>query len=181
MLDVVRMEPEKLNDAAWRTTYTLSPDLAVLARSIHKHGILSPILVRNDGFTIIDGHERVALVKGNQDIRDAVGSTVPVTLVNCSEQDAMILHVQMNRGRGSVVSKRLSSLVRRLYVSGSMAEGDICSALNMTIDELELLLDGTIIKHRAIKDHLYSRAWVPIESSAKIDEPVFEAPPNNDR
>jgi hypothetical protein len=181
MLDVVQIEPEKLNDATWRTTYTLSPDLAVLARSIHKHGILSPILVRNDGFTIIDGHERVALVKGNKDIRDAVGSTVPVTLVDCSEQDAMILHVQMNRGRGSVVSKRLSSLVRRLYVSGSMVEGDICSALNMTIDELELLLDGTIIKHRAIKDHLYSRAWVPIESSAKIDEPVFEAPPNNDR
>ena len=181
MTEIHMMDIRELNHAPWRTTYTLSPDLAVLARSIHKHGVLSPIVVRNEGSVIIDGHERHALVLGNSEIREKVGTVVPVTVVDCSEQEAMILHVQMNRGRGSVVAKRLSSLIRKLYLSQSMTEDELCTSLNMSFDELELLIDGTIVKHRAIKDHLYSRAWVPIESSAKIEEPVFEIPPNGDR
>lgn len=181
MSEVAHIDPNLLTKAPWRCTYTLSPDLAVLARSIHRHGILSPIVVRKEGMTIIDGHERQALALHNPSVREAVGGLVPVTVVNCTEDEAMILHAQMNRGRGTVVAKRLSSLVRRLFISRSMSEQDLCTALNMTIDELELLVDGTIIKHRSIKDHLYSRAWVPIESATKIDEPSIEVPPNDDR
>ena len=136
MSDMKYVKPSELNPAPWRATYMLSPDLAVLARSI----------------------------------------------IDCTEQEAMILHIQMNRGRGSVVTKRLSALVRTLYVSGAATEKDLCSAFNMTLDEFEVLLDGTIVKHRAIKDHIYSRAWVPIESDVKLaDEPLIEVPPNGDR
>jgi len=182
MSDIKHMKPSELNPAPWRATYMLSPDLAVLARSIHKHGILSPIIVRKDGMTIIDGHERCSLVLKNQQILESVGETVPVSIIDCTEQEAMILHIQMNRGRGSVVTKRLSALVRTLYVSGAATEKDLCSAFNMTLDEFEVLLDGTIVKHRAIKDHIYSRAWVPIESDVKLaDEPLIEVPPNGDR
>lgn len=181
MADVILIEASRLSPAPWRTTYTLAPDLAVLARSIYAHGILSPLVVREDGLTVIDGHERLALSMNNQQVREAVGSTIPVTVVNCTEQEAMILHVQMNRGRGFVVSKKLSSLIRKLYVSGSMSDVELRDSLNMAKDEVELLLDGTIIKHRAIKEHLYSRAWVPIESATKVEEPAIEAPPNDDR
>ena len=34
----------------------------------------------------------------------------------------------------------------------------------MTYDEFDVLLDGTLIKMRKIKQHTYSPAWVPIES-----------------
>lgn len=182
MGDVKYVKPSELNPALWRATYMLSPDLAVLARSVHKHGMLSPIVVRKDGMTIIDGHERCSLALKNQQVRESIGETVPVSIIDCTEQEAMILHIQMNRGRGSVVTKRLSALVRTLYVSGAATEQDLCLAFNMTLDEFEVLLDGTIVKHRAIKDHIYSRAWVPIESDVKLaDEPLIEAPPNGDR
>ena len=182
MSEVKQVSPSELNPASWRATYMLSPDLAVLARSVYKHGILSPIIVRKDGMTIVDGHERHSLALNNPQIRESVGEVVPVSIIDCTEQEAMILHIQMNRGRGSVVSKRLSALVRKLYISKSATEQDLCSAFNMTLDEFEVLLDGTIVKHRAIKDHIYSRAWVPIESDVKLaDEPLIEAPPNGDR
>lgn len=181
MAEVTLIEPSKLSPAPWRTTYTLAPDLAVLARSICTHGILTPLVVRADGLVVIDGHERLALATASQQVRESVGPTIPVTIINCTEQDAMILHVQMNRGRSSVVAKKLSALIRKLYVSGSMTEAELRNSLNMTKDEADLLLDGTIIKHRAIKEHLYSRAWVPIESSTKIEEPAIEGTPNDDR
>jgi len=181
MTEVVYLDPSSLSLAPWRTTYMLSPDLAVLARSIDKHGILSPIIVRKDDMTIIDGHERCLLATNNQRIRESVGNKVPVAIVDCTEPEAMILHVQMNRGRGAVVSKKLSALVRKLLLAGAATEKELMASLNMSADEFDLLVDGTIIKHRAIKDHLYSRAWVPIESAIKVDEPTIEAPPNDDR
>lgn len=181
MTEITYINPSRLSLAPWRTTYTLSPDLAVLARSMSKYGILSPIVVRQAGMTIIDGHERCLMVMNNPTVRESVGETVPVLFLQCTEAEAMLLHVQLNRGRGSVVSKKLSSLVRKLLISGAMTEDDLRKSLNLTLDEFELLVDGTIIKHRAIKDHLYSRAWVPIESATKIDEPTIEAPPNDDR
>ena len=182
MNEIKLVNPSDLKPASWRSTYIVSPDLAVLARSIVQHGILCPIVVREQDLTIIDGHERYLLALNNPQVREVVGSTVPVIFVNCSEKDAMILHVQMNRGRGSVVAKKLSSLIRTLFVSGSVTEQEVCIALNMTLDELDLLVDGTIIKHRAIKNHIYSRAWVPVESATKItNEPLIEAPPNGDR
>lgn len=181
MTEILYINPSSLSLAPWRTTYTLSPDLAVLARSINRYGILSPIIVRQTGMTIIDGHERCLLAMNNQTVRESVGNKVPVLVLQCTEAEAMILHVQLNRGRGAVVSKKLSSLVRKLLVSGSSTEDELRQALNLTADEFELLVDGTIIKHRAIKDHLYSRAWVPIESATKVEEPAIEAPPNDDR
>jgi len=182
MSDFIHVKPSELKPATWRATYMLSPDLAVLARSVHKHGILSPIIVRKDGMTIIDGHERCSLALKNQQVRESIGETVPVSIIDCTEQEAMILHIQMNRGRGLVVTKRLSALIRKLHISGAATEQDLCIAFNMTLDEFEVLLDGTIVKHRAIKDHIYSRAWVPIESDVKLaDQPLIEAPPNGDR
>lgn len=181
MTEIAYVSPNSLSLAPWRTTYTLSPDLAVLARSIHKYGILTPIIVRQTGMTIIDGHERCLLAMNNHTVRESVGETIPALILQCTEAEAMILHVQMNRGRGTVVSKKLSSLVRKLLLSGAADESELMGALNMTADEFDLLVDGTIIKHRAIKDHLYSRAWVPIESATKVEEPAIEKPPNDDR
>lgn len=182
MNEVKQIDLKDLKPAPWKATYIVSPDLAVLARSIVQYGILSPIIVREQDLTIIDGHERYLLALNNLQIRETVGTIVPVIFVKCSEKDAMILHVQINRGRGSVVAKKLSSLIRALLISESVSEEDLCTALNMTLDELDVLVDGTIIKHRSIANHIYSRAWVPIESPTKItNDLLIETPPNGDR
>jgi hypothetical protein len=51
-------------------------------------------------------------------------------------------------------------------------------------DELELMMDGSMIKHRKVPNHRYSRAWVPIEAPAgTVDKKSadIESPPNPDR
>jgi hypothetical protein len=53
----------------------------------------------------------------------------------------------------------------------------------MKSDELQLLIDGSLLKQRKISQHTYSRAWVPVEADAKITEiqMSIEKPPNADR
>ena len=51
-------------------------------------------------------------------------------------------------------------------------------------DEVELMLNPSIIKQRNVKDHRYSRAWVPVEAPpGTVDKAgqAIEAPPNKDR
>ena len=39
----------------------------------------------------------------------------------------------------------------------------------MTQNEFEVLLEGSLVKMRKIKQHTYSPAWVPIESASGED------------
>ena len=39
----------------------------------------------------------------------------------------------------------------------------------MTSDEFDVLADGSLVKMRKIKQHSYSPAWVPIESTSGED------------
>ena len=74
-----------------------------------------------------------------------------------------------------------------------MTSTDFNDHFAMKFDELELMLDGSIIKRRKVADHNYSRAWVPIEAPPGstdselarkhqvAEEIVIEKPPNPDR
>jgi len=55
--------------------------------------------------------------------------------------------------------------------------------LAMSSDEVDIMMDGTLIKSRKIAEHKYSRAWVPVEAPASATESsaVIERPPNPDR
>jgi len=94
---------------------------------------------------------------------------VPVVVVNCDDVAAMLLHIDMNRYRGIVVAKYLSRLMQRIMQSQRYTEEELRTRLGMTYDEFDVLLDGTLIKMRKIKQHTYSPAWVPIESKTGED------------
>lgn len=168
----------------WNATYILRPDLLVLAESLATTGMLSPIVVQKSSLTIIDGSQRVRLISGNKHLLEKF-STVPVMFLDVTDLEAMALHVQINRGRGSVVAKALSSIVRMLSRSRAFSIQDFDRRFCMKGDELELMLDGTILKHRDVKNHRYSRAWVPVEAPAGTVEAagakITEEPPNPDR
>jgi hypothetical protein len=175
---------DDLIDFDWTSTHILRPDLLVLANSIGSYGLLSPIVVQRGTNKIIDGSQRVRLIKGNAHLADKFSNGIAITYVDCSEMEAMIIHVQMNRGRGSIVAKKLSRIVRTLSKTGKLDEEGFVSRFCMKFHELELMLDGTLLVHRDIKNHTYSRAWVPVEApSGTVDkEPVaIERPPNADR
>jgi hypothetical protein len=178
----VSINPALLQPATWRANYVLKPDLKVLSTSIETYGILSPIVVQKDSKTIIDGHHRIIAISSSKKLSQQYAKSVPCIELEISDIDAMILHVQMNRGRGSVVAKRMSDIVKKIYQSTVYTIEELDELFNMTVPESELMLDGSLIKMRKVKEHTYSSAWVPIEAPAKsADKIVLEKPPNEDR
>jgi hypothetical protein len=97
--------------------------------------------------------------------------------------DAMLLHLQLNRGRGQVMAKNMSRLIRDMLRSGQYEENDLRYKLVMKADEMDLMVDGSLIKMRKVPSHQYSKAWVPVEAPAKATEVLnfIERPPNADR
>jgi hypothetical protein len=184
-MDIENVNVNELIEPKWNATHILRPDLLVLASSIGQHGILSPLIVQKSGRLVIDGTQRLRLIMGNKHLLDLTGGIVPVTWVDVDELEAMIMHVQLNRGHGTMVAKKLSGIVRTLSMTQKFSEEDFVTHFAMKPLELELMLDATILKHRNIKNHTYSRAWVPVEAPpGTIDNAgsiVIEAPPNSDR
>jgi hypothetical protein len=81
------------------------------------------------------------------------------------------------------VAKPVSSIIRNLVKSKKYCKEDFEEILQMRHDEFHLMLDGSLLKHRKISEHNYSRAWVPVEADPKATEiqVAIERPPNADR
>lgn len=184
-MKIVDVPIDSIRPAKWRTTYVLKPDLKLLAQSMVEAGWLSPIVVRREDMTIIDGFHRWLVAQQDKDfVRTHGNKTVPVQFVEIDEVDAMVLHVRMNRARGQVMAKYLSLMIHDILSSRKYKESDFKRLFNMSDDEICVLLEGNLIKHRKVKDHEYSKAWVPIEVPAGKEIPVvefIERPPNADR
>jgi len=156
-------ETSSLTPAKWMSTcYIVSPDYSKLQGSIRKFGILSPIVIQPNG-TIIDGYHRGKLANENKILK------VPVVVVDVDDIEAMLLHVDMNRYRGIVVAKYLSRIVQRIMQSGRYDDEALRLKMGLSTDEFDVLADGTLVKMRKIKQHSYSPAWVPIESTTGDD------------
>lgn len=153
----------KLSAPSWGATYTLRPDVRQIEFSIKQYGVLCPLIVQKDTGVIIDGLTRANILHG-------LGvEQVEVREVDVDEIDAMLLHLRLNRYRGDAVASRVSNIIRRVLFSKKYAPEALRLSLNMTADEFEVLADGTILKHRKIPEHVYSSAWVPIESATGED------------
>jgi len=162
---------ENLKTPNWKVTHILRPDLLGLTESIKMFGVLQPIVAMMDG-TIIDGSARWAVV------HDLGEKDVLVKRVDCNKAEAMLLHIQMNRCRGNIVPYRLGRVIRGLTATAS--EQEVMTALNMSSDEFDVLFDGSLIKKRKVKEHIYNKAWVPIESTSSEDFHI-ERPPTPDQ
>jgi hypothetical protein len=168
----------------WKATYTIRPELLVISSSLMQHGFIQPIHVRKETGEIIDGSERYNLFINISEISETHGDLIPVVFHECDQLEAMMMHVQLNRGKSVIVAAKLSKIIREMKRSGRYTNQDFDDMLCMKSDELSLMLDSSLIKVRKIKEHNYARAWVPIEApSGKegISGPFFESPPNADR
>lgn len=171
-----------LKPAPWRTTYILKPDLAVLAASMQDYGWLQPLVVQQATGVIIDGNYRWEVFGSLSKLRKETSDTVPVIFVDCDDVEAMLLHARLNRGRGSVVARKLSRIVQQVLRSKKYGEPDLKRSLGMHSDEMDLMVDGSLLKDKKIGDHKYSSAWVPVEAPAAAKEQAIsiERPPNSD-
>jgi len=180
--DSVWVDIDSLKLADWRTTYVLKPDLEVLARSLDDYGWLQPLIVQQGTNVIIDGAHRWQVARSLSRLNKATKNSVPVIFVQCDDIDAMLMHARLNRGRGIVIAKRLSRIVQRVLRSKKYVESDIKRMFVMHLDEIDLMVDGTLLKDKNISEHKYSAAWVPIEAPASATETasIIERPPNSD-
>lgn len=183
MLEMIWVEGTDIFPGPWRATYLLKPDMEVLARSMADYGWLQPIVVQRSTNRIIDGHIRWEIAGSVKSVRKASSGMVPVMYVDCSDTEAQMMHIRLNRAKGSTVAKKMSRIIRELVFSGLYSEKDIKKALAMSNDEVDIMMDGTLIKSRKVAEHKYSRAWVPVEAPASATESaaVIERPPNPDR
>ena len=182
--EVVYVNMDELIVAPFKSTYILRPDLLVLSRSLHDFGFISPIIVQRSSNYIIDGNERFLLARDVKQIREICNSTIPVVYVDCDSLDAQLMHIRLNRGRGSLVAKPVSAIIRNLVKSRKYKAKDLESILQMKHDEYNLMIDGSLLKHRKVAEHKYSRAWVPVEAPAgtlDVKPLSIETPPNRDR
>lgn len=183
-MEIHSIEVSKLIVPEWQATYILRPDMVTLASSIKQYGILSPLLIRSADYSIIDGTQRLRIIAGNRHIAKEIGSTVPVIKIDCDNIDAMLIHAQVNRGRGSLVAKNLSKIIRDIIRSRKYTQSDLERILAMKSVEFELMMESTIIKQRDIQNYNYSRAWVPVEAPPGTVDAApmsIESPPGDDR
>jgi len=180
-IDMVPMN--SIRPASWRATYVLKPDMKVLSKSMMDFGWLSPIVVRRKDSTIIDGFHRWIIAQETEFRKAHKGDLVPVVFVDVDEIDARLMHVRMNRGRGSIVARFLALLLQDVFASRKYSTLEIRRMLGMSNEEIALLEEGSLLKHRKIDEYEYSKAWVPVEvpTVAKQQEVAIERPPNPDR
>jgi ParB-like chromosome segregation protein Spo0J len=168
---------ENLKPGPWKTTFMLKTDLKALAVSLNMFGWAQPLVVKHDTLEIIDGHERWQLTR-----KTPLGKEIPVLMYAGDTADSALLHIHLNRDRGAIQASQLGRKLKIILRSRKYDEQHLMKQFAMTADELDVLLEGTLLRKRNIAEHNYSRAWVPIEAPAGTHETVnFETPPNNDQ
>lgn len=176
---------DAIRPAEWRANYTLKPDMRLLADSLRDYGWLSPILVRREDATIVDGFHRWVAAQNDQEIMRRDRNMVPVAWLDIDQVDAMIMHVRLNRARGELQARALSNILHQIHNSRKYRHIPLHALFQMRQEEVELLFDASLLKSRKISEHRYSAAWIPIEAprpSANIVDGVsVERPPNPDR
>lgn len=183
MQQIEMVDFNELKIAPFKATYILRPDLLALSASLRDFGFIIPVVVQKSTNIVIDGNERVSLARGQKHLSSIIGENCPVIKIDCDSMEAQMLHLRLNRSRGNLLAKPMSQIIRNLIKSKKYSKADLGSLLQMKHDEVQLLIDGSLLKQRKISEHSYSRAWVPIEADAKITElPIsIEKPPNADR
>lgn len=170
----MKLKIENVHPAPWKATYILKPDLTLLTESIRQEGILYPLIIQTSTYYIIDGFARWVAAQ------NAGLTTINVITKDIDDVDAMLLHVEMNRAKGSIVAKDLSELLKRCLRSEKYEPEELRTRLNMTPDEFQVLADGSLVKRRKAKEHVYNKAWVPVETSTS-DPVKFERPKTADK
>ena len=175
--EIVNVPTTALQPAPWRATHTLKTDLQVLADSIMDYGWISPIIVQKSTSIIIDGFHRWVCAQSDKKIVKRDKGKIPVIYYDVDDIDAMVMHVSLNRGRGNLVAKYMSDLIKEVHRSGKYSADHLKDIFSMSYAEIGLMLDGSLLKNRNIREHTYSNAWVPIEAPKGSAEELIELEP----
>ncbi len=138
-------------------------ELRLLETSLIKTGWVQPILISPER-TIIDGFHRWALTQESKRLREIYAGKLPCATIKCSEAEAMMLTIRMNRAKGTHVAVRMSDIVQTLINTYGLSHPVIMEGIGATRDEVDLLYQDSIFEAKGLSNYRYSRAWVPAET-----------------
>lgn len=138
----------------------LNAELKLLSASILRNGWIQPILISADG-VIIDGFHRWWLSVNDKAVRERYGGRVPCVVLDLSEPERMLLTVRINRAKGVHVAAKMHDLVTKVHQTYGYSVKEISEQIGATFAEVDLLLREGVFDALNIKQHRYSRAWVP--------------------
>jgi ParB-like chromosome segregation protein Spo0J len=112
---------------------------------------------------IIDGFHRWCLSRDSKAIRAKYEGLVPCVEMDIDEGKAMVLTIRINRAKGAHAAIEMSRIVKSLIDEHHWDPAQVALEIGATKDEIDLLYQDDIFKARNLKDHAYSKAWVPYE------------------
>jgi len=153
-----------LNANAWNPNAVLKSELRLLETSIVRTGWIQPILI-SPARTIIDGYHRWRLSQESKALLKRYRGQVPCAVLDCSEAEAKMLTVRINRAKGTHVAVRLAELVQQLIDDHGLLPEEVAAGIGADLGEVDLLYQNSIFKARNLAEAPYSRAWYPAEGT----------------
>lgn len=138
----------------------LDQELKLLKFSILQQGWLQPILVTKDN-QIIDGFHRYWLASNDKDIMAMTNGRVPCCIMDLSEPERMLLTIRINRAKGNHVSFKMHEIITELFNTHKLSVEQISEGIGANKHEVNLLLEEGVFTAKNIKEHKYSKAWIP--------------------
>lgn len=165
------VEAETLTANTYNPNHVARPELKLLEHSILTTGWIQPVLASLGDRVIIDGFHRWLISRESKALQERYGGKLPVVFLDLSRVDAMLLTVRINRAKGAHAATEMSALVHALIGEHGLTVKDVMKGIGAGKKEVELLMMDDVFKARKIEQHVYSKAWYPIESEERPDAP----------
>lgn len=154
------LDVRELNPNDYNPNVVLNQELNLLKFSLLKTGWIQPILVSDKG-VIIDGYHRYWLSSNDKDLISRYGYKAPCAVLNIDEAERMLLTIRINRAKGNHVAVKMHELVSKVFHEHGYSIEDIGKSIGASKDEINLLLKEDVFDALDIKNHKYSKAWIP--------------------
>lgn len=154
--NITWVDVNRLNANDYNPNHVYGPEMKLLELSILKHGWIQPILISGD-YQIIDGFHRATLARTS----NKIPAFVPCCIMDLNEPERMLLTVRINRAKGQHIALKMHDLLEKLVKDHGYSEEEIGVQIGATKDEVKLLLQDNVFTKLKIRDHIYSKAWIP--------------------
>lgn len=147
----------KAND--YNPNVVLNQELNLLKFSLLHTGWIQPILSCQG--IIIDGFHRYWLSSNDQDVIKRYNYHAPVVELDLTEPERMLLTIRINRAKGNHVAVKMHELISKVHNDHEYSVEQICKSIGANKEEINLLLKEDVFDALDIKNHKYSKAWIP--------------------
>jgi ParB-like chromosome segregation protein Spo0J len=160
------LDAKALTANDYNPNVVLDQELRLLKFSLLRTGWLQPILITKN-MEIIDGFHRWWLTQNDEAIKNMTDGLVPCVVLDLDEPQRMMLTIRINRAKGNHVSFKMHEIISKLYNEMAVPQDVIAKEIGADAHEINLLLQEGVFAAKNIKEHKYSKAWIPVKKVEK--------------